>query len=224
MILTIIFIVLFIIYLCRTRDKRIAKCIEQFPGPPTYPIVGNIFNYFSTDFQGKQNRKNEKKSQNNVVKLAEMKRREMEAFKKYGDTFRLKVPHGYILSTVDAKISEAILSNTKHYLDKANDYKIFQLVAGNGLVTSRGDYWRSHRKAIQPAFSVSMLKQFIGVFDEKAQILVEILKSQCDEHKVMNIHEFIGRFSGDILLETSMGLKTKIQTDMDSQYVHTNLA
>lgn len=153
--------------------------------------------------------------------LPEIKRRENEAFRKYGDTFRVKVPHGYIVSTVDAKIGEAILSSTTHYLEKANDYKMFNLVAGNGLVTSSGHLWRSHRKAIQPAFSVGMLKQFINVFDEKAQILVEILKRHCDGN-VLNIDEFVGRCSGDILLETSMGLKTNIQIDMDSQYMLTN--
>lgn len=34
-----------------TKDKRMEKLINQFPGPPAYPLIGNIFNFFTTDLQ-----------------------------------------------------------------------------------------------------------------------------------------------------------------------------
>lgn len=52
MILFILFLILCAIYWCYMRDRRIEKLMEQFPGPALQPIIGNSFNYFTSDLQG----------------------------------------------------------------------------------------------------------------------------------------------------------------------------
>lgn len=148
-----------------------------------------------------------------------MKRRESEAFETYGDTFRAKVLSGYIMSTMDTKVVEKVLSSTVFYMNKANDYNILKSVIGNGIVASRGYHWRSHRKIIQPAFGFGTLKQFIEIFDRKAQLMAELLTSKCGQ--VLNIDEFVAPLACDILMETSMGMNTNTQTSTElNEYVH----
>lgn len=199
MILSIIVLVLGFVYWFYMRDKRIEKLMEQFPGPTMYPIIGNIFNYFTSNLQ-------------------EMKRCECEAFKKYGETFRVKKFRNYLISTSDPKLYEKILSSTTNYLDKNTDYDIIKTILGNGLITSAGYQWYSHRKIIQPAFGTNILKQFIEIFDKKSKILVECLNNHTDE--LIDIRKFVEHFTCDIIMESSMGLESNTQTNGGSEYVH----
>lgn len=148
-----------------------------------------------------------------------MKNREIAAFLKYGETFRAKVPRSYIVSTINARLFEKVLGNSTYYMEKADDYNIMKPIIGNGLVLSRGYQWHSQRKIIQPAFSVGVLKQFLGIFDQKAKILVDLLKTQCNGMNI-NVDKFVAPLACDILMETSMGLRIDTQSNKDlNEYV-----
>lgn len=151
-----------------------------------------------------------------------MKRREVEAFKKYGETFRVKTLTNYIVATMDPKLCEKILGSTTNYVEKADDYKILKAVVGNGLVRSSGHQWRGHRKIIQPAFTaMNTIKGFIKIFDKKAKIFVELMRDHCDG-TVFDIEKPVGRLTGDIIMETSMSLATNDQITHDCEYIHAN--
>lgn len=154
------------------------------------------------------------------LSFSEMKRRENEAFQKYGETFRAKVLSGYIMSTMDTKVIEKVLCHPVHYMNKADDYKILESVIGNGIVASRDYHWRSHRKVIQPAFGFGTLKKFMEIFDQKARIMVELLANKCDG-TVLDMYEFVVPLTCDIIMETSMGMKINTQINSEqNEYVH----
>lgn len=145
-----------------------------------------------------------------------MKCRECKAFTKYGETFRIKKIRSYVISTADPKFYEKILGSTINYLDKTSDYDFMKIVLGDGLITSSGYQWHSHRKIIQPAFSINILKQFIEIFEQKAEILVERLKSHCNV--LIDMRELLDPFTYDIIMESSMGLKSNTQLYDGSEY------
>lgn len=153
-----------------------------------------------------------------IIPNSEMKRREIASFKKYGETYRLKTIGSYFISTIDPNIFEKILSSTTHYIEKGVDYNMIKKLIGNGIILSRGNHWRSHRKVIQPAFSGDILKQFIRIFDGKAQIMVDILKSHCDG-SLVHIDTFVNRMVNDINMEAMMGIKTNTQLEETSEFV-----
>lgn len=151
-----------------------------------------------------------------------MKRREVEAFSRYGETFQVKGLANYIVATMDPKVCEKILGSSTNFLEKAAHYSILRAVAGNGLICSPVNHWRGQRKIIQPAFTaMNMFKEFVKVFDSKAQIFVELLKDRCDG-KVFEIDQMVGRLTGDILMETSMGLQSNDQVTQNCEYIHAN--
>ncbi|XP_055325682.1 cytochrome P450 4d2-like [Sitodiplosis mosellana] len=154
--------------------------------------------------------------------MEEMKRREVEAFEKYGETFQLKGLAKYIVATMDPKVCEKILGNSTSYLEKATHYSILRAVAGNGLICSPVNKWRGQRKIIQPAFTaMNMFKGFVDIFDKKSQIFVGLMKDRCDG-QLIDINHSIERLAGDILMETSMGLQSNDQVTHNSAYIQAN--
>lgn len=141
-----------------------------------------------------------------------MRRRQVAAFAKYGEIYRLKLIGSYVFSTSDPKIFQKISNSTTSYLAKASDYKLMRPFIGDGLVTGSGPLWQSHRKAIIPAFSVNALRQYIDVFDRKSMETVETLKMHCNGTKI-NVDEFLKQLTCDIIMETAMGIDTSNRND-----------
>lgn len=136
-----------------------------------------------------------------------MRRRQVAAYAKYGEIFRLKLIRSYVISTSDPKVFQKISNSTTSYSAKASDYKSMRPFIGDGLITGSGPLWQSHRKAIQPAFSVNALRQYIDIFDQKSMAMVETLKMHCNRTKI-NVDTFLKQLTCDIIMETAMGIDT----------------
>lgn len=86
------------------------------------------------------------------------------------------------------------------------------LGAKRGVVALEDADWKTHRKLIEPAFSPSILKTFLPIFNEKAKIFVKVLQAKVNEDQ-FNIHEPLLRLTLDYILSTSTGLKRDVQTE-----------
>lgn len=144
--------------------------------------------------------------------LLEMRRRQVAAYAKYGEIFRLKLIRSYVISTSDPKVFQKMSNSTTSYLAKASDYKSMRPFICDGLITGSGPLWQSHRKAIQPAFSVNALRQYIDIFDQKSMAMVETLKMHCNRTKI-NVDTFLKQLTCDIIMETAMGIDTSNRND-----------
>lgn len=89
------------------------------------------------------------------------------------------------------------------HLTKSPEYKYFAPWLGDGLLISRGEKWRSHRKLITPAFHQFVLKSFIEAFNRNSLRLVKRLHKEVG--KEFDIHDYMSEVTVDILLETAMG-------------------
>lgn len=144
--------------------------------------------------------------------LLEMRRRQVATYAKYGEIYRLKLIRSYAISTSDPKVFQKISNSTTSYLTKASDYKLMRPFIGDGLVTGSGLQWQSHRKAIQPAFSINALRQYIEIIDRKSMEMVETLKMHCNRTKI-NVDKFSKQLTCDIIMETAMGIDTSKRND-----------
>lgn len=70
-----------------------------------------------------------------------------------------------------------VLSNSKHN-DKSDIYNFLHFWLGTGLLTSGGTKWQTRRKILTPAFHFNILQQFVPIFNEETQKLVEKLKNK----------------------------------------------
>nr|AVL92873.1 CYP450 [Locusta migratoria] len=181
------------------RRWRLWRAVEKLPGDLALPLVGNTYVMLYTSRQ---------EFMNYVGKTT----------KKYWPIFRL-----WLGPMAEIRISKPehieIVMGSSDLITKADLYAFLHPWLGEGLLTSTGKKWHSHRKMITPAFHFTILENFIEVFAEKAEVLVKLLKCKADG-QAFDIYPYITRCTLDIICETAMGTQIDAQNNCESDYVN----
>ena len=119
-----------------------------------------------------------------------------------------------MIIVVDDPEQLQILLNSKYSLEKPSMYTgtFFE----KGLLLAKEEMWKVHHKLLQPAFVTSVLKKLLLTFNEKTKICLEIVKKEGEAS--FDIYKPIFRLTLDTIVQSSMGIDKKIQTDGDNQY------
>ncbi|XP_018327476.1 cytochrome P450 4g15-like [Agrilus planipennis] len=99
---------------------------------------------------------------------------------------------------------EIILGSQTH-IQKSEEYRYFKPWLGDGLLISRGEKWKNHRKIIAPTFHIHILKTFINSLNNNGSSLVKRLENEISNN--FDIHDYMSRVTVDTLLETVMGIE-----------------
>ena len=88
-----------------------------------------------------------------------------ENFQLHGDTFRVQIGFGQaVVFTRDRELIRHILQkNHRNYSKSSLQTEDLAKYIGHGLLTSEGEFWRRHRKLIQPAFHKEKLQGLLGL-------------------------------------------------------------
>ena len=88
-----------------------------------------------------------------------------EKFEEYGDTFKIKItPKTRVVFTRDPWTVRHILQkNHRNYAKSELQTRDLAKYIGQGILTSEGEFWRKHRKMIQPAFHRERLQGLLGL-------------------------------------------------------------
>jgi cytochrome P450 len=91
-----------------------------------------------------------------------------EKFEEYGDTFKIKItPTTRVVFTRDPIIVRHILQkNHRNYAKSELQTRDLAKYIGQGILTSEGEFWRKHRKMIQPAFHRERLQGLLGLMHQ----------------------------------------------------------
>ncbi len=108
------------------------------PGPKALPIIGNL-----AAMRG-----------NNDV------RRVLHLRETYGDLVHLKIGAEDIYLVMSPDDAEHVLQMNNHNYIKGTFLEKLTEVAGNGLFTSEGEFWRKQRRLMQPAFHRNLIAGF----------------------------------------------------------------
>ncbi|XP_059474801.1 uncharacterized protein LOC132196280 [Neocloeon triangulifer] len=191
-------------YLWRKSVKRLkfSAIVDKIPGPRAWPFIGNaplmlghdlteFFQYVCT----------------NVVE-------------EYGRLVRFWVVNKPQVIITKASDAEKILQGMQHHV-KSENYRILHGWMGDGLLTSKDEKWRAHRKILTPAFHFNILHEFLPILNKNSKIMVEKL-SQSSEFKTgkdFNIFDSVSLCALDIICESSMGTVINAQSHSNSPYV-----
>ncbi|CAG9762333.1 unnamed protein product [Ceutorhynchus assimilis] len=191
-------LLLAVLHLIMHRIKDTTKYLTNISGPkPIFPF-GNMLDFVkgSTVFLDNLN----------------------SYLKTYGDTVILhNGSFSWIIVTVDYEFCELLLSSNTH-IEKANQYTFFDGWLGQGLLTSTGPKWRSHRKVITPSFHFSILQEFISVFNSVGNNLVTKLKNEVGKNSV-DISPLVSLYALDVICEAAMGVKINALDQKNSDYI-----
>ncbi|KAJ3648797.1 hypothetical protein Zmor_020573 [Zophobas morio] len=180
------------------QSSRYAKLGNKLPGPHfTLPLIGDAHTMIN-------------KTPTEILDYA------FKLYQDKGSVLRFWFGNRLTTALVDPRDVELILGSNAH-LEKSLDYKLFEPWLGDGLLISKGEKWRSHRKMIAPTFHQSILKTFMPVFNKNANDLVQLLRSEV-VGKVCDVHDYMSGATVDVLLETVMGVKKAKEAKSSFKY------
>lgn len=93
---------------------------------------------------------------------------------------------------------------------------MFKPWLGDGLLITKDNKWRRHRKAIAPTFHMNILKTFVPLFYENSIDLVNRLRGKVG--KEFDCHDYLSAVTVDILTETAMGVKKEKREKTGYEY------
>ncbi|KAK7863476.1 hypothetical protein R5R35_010512 [Gryllus longicercus] len=180
-----------------TRRLRFRRAVDRLPGPAPLPLLGNALDLLVP--------------RNRVMQVLE------DRYQKYKPLYRAWIgPIAEIHLTLPEHV-EVIMSTPK-FLQKSHAYKFLHPWLGEGLLTSTGGKWHTHRKMITPTFHFKILDGFLDVFVEKSEILTKKLMAVAGGDS-FDVYPYITHCALDIICETAMGTQIGAQDQKQSEYV-----
>ncbi|CEF61074.1 Cytochrome P450 4V2 [Strongyloides ratti] len=173
---------------------------DKIPGPKTIPFFGNALSFS----------KDTKQTIDYITEEFNKVNEKNEPF------IRFWVGEKLLVIPINGNAARYIIDNE---LIKGDDYELLKEWLNEGLVVSSGEKWRHNRKLITPSFHFGMLKNYFSIFNNEAKIFIESLTKYVDTDKEINIINYAKRLTLDIICETAMGTKMKIQENPNHKYI-----
>ncbi|EFA10751.1 cytochrome P450 monooxigenase CYP4Q9 [Tribolium castaneum] len=174
----------------------IIKYVQQLPGPPCENFLhGNITHLYGPP----------EKMFKTVRKWG----------LEYYPIYQNWIAHVAVANVMNPYDFETILSNMKH-TSKSMIYDMLHCWLGTGLLTSDGIKWQTRRKILTPAFHFNILQEFIKIFNEETETLVQQLKKHSNSS--VDVTEYISAFTLNTIGETAMGTSFGTETSTGREY------
>lgn len=114
-----------------------------------------------------------------------------------GGLFSFKVGPQVSIVISDPKVLEIVLTSNK-LITKSIFYDFVTPWLGDGLLLSSGQKWHSRRKAITPAFHFKILDEFLTVFNQQGDVLINAMKKLPME-KSFDVFSYITKYTLDVI-------------------------
>ncbi|XP_049958037.1 cytochrome P450 4C1-like [Schistocerca serialis cubense] len=126
----------------------------DIPGPHPLPLLGNVLHF---------------------RKLPVLLEHFRELHRRYGDVFRFYAGPKLIVVVTRPEDAKRLLVGVK--MRGRDAYAVTPLLpfTGNGLITSKGNIWKEHRRLIEPTFHSELMKDFMQQFNEGAEFVCKNL-------------------------------------------------
>ncbi|ORZ38971.1 cytochrome P450 [Catenaria anguillulae PL171] len=116
---------------------------------------------------------------------------------KLGPVVVWRALHRVSLSIADPKLAQLVIG--KLNLPK-NDYESVKELLGESVLTSNGAEWHRKRKAVNPAFKVSFLKEVLApAVVDRTNVMFDVLFPKAPEGVPMNLMEAFSKITLDVI-------------------------
>ncbi|XP_034938233.1 cytochrome P450 4C1-like [Chelonus insularis] len=193
--LSVVTLILFHFYV---HGRRIGRITDKIPGPRWYPIIGNALDLLVPT--------------ENIWHFFRRSGRDFyPVYKFWVGTFP-------IVNIRHPDDIQAVLSSSKN-IEKNHFYKFLHPWLQDGLLTSTGNKWRTHRKILTPAFHLHNLKEYSSSIIEHTNRLVKSLKTEStSEGIIKELHPLLTKFTLNTICESAMGMNITENDEHQNKY------
>ncbi|XP_029590171.1 cholesterol 24-hydroxylase isoform X2 [Salmo trutta] len=141
----------------------------------------------------------------------------------YGPVYRINEMHVVVLCVTCPETTKEVLMSPKYPKDSLVYKRLFNLFGqrffGNGLVTAQNhDEWYKQRRIMDPAFSSLYLRGQMGVFNERAEKLMDKLADMADTNTAANMHHLFNCVTLDVITKVAFGVELDLLNKSDSPF------
>ncbi|KAM7305464.1 cytochrome P450 4V2-like [Ixodes scapularis] len=112
-----------------------------------------------------------------------------------------------------AEAAETLLNRPGNFTKPLMYTFLIPWLGEENVLTGTGEKWRLKRKLATPALHLKMLDNFMDVFNEHGNIMVDKMKEVSDKAEPASIYRYVQRCTLDITAELSTGVNPHTQTD-----------
>ncbi|KAG8776843.1 hypothetical protein FS842_003413 [Serendipita sp. 407] len=127
----------------------------------------------------------------------------------YGPTFDMNILWASQIVSVDPENVKYVLSSAFTQFEKGEKFRdMFETFWGNGIFTTDGEAWKTHRANARPFFAQERLADFSS-FDKHMQKMLDILDKLHGEEQGFDLQDLFARYTLDTATEFLFGVSTE---------------
>lgn len=169
----------------------IAHPVRQAPGPQEPRMLGHL----------------------PAVMRKGMLRFVVDAWRAYGDVFRMKLGTRYTYVLTRPEQVKYVLAENRRNYNKGAGYKnVREGVMGKGLLTSEGEFWQRQRKLIQPLFTAKAVTQYAAEMTSTVEDMLARWQPRAQRGETLEIAEEMAHLTLSIIGRTMVSLDVGDET------------
>lgn len=124
----------------------------------------------------------------------------------YGDVYRASI-HGSLVYVINSPelAEQVLLKRWQNYLRKGQTVNRIAMSLGNGLISSNGKPWATHRRMMQPAFTREAVNALFDVFERPNIALREKWKQAAQHGETINVTRDVSETVLEVTLRSIFG-------------------
>jgi cytochrome P450 len=126
-------------------------------------------------------------------------------FKRFGDVYKASVHGADVYVVSDPRYADHVLRENWQNYKKGQAIKRVGLLLGNGLMVSEGEFWKSQRRMIQPAFHHEAIAALAGVFVAANAALLNRWERAARENANVNVTRDVSLMVLNVVLSSIFG-------------------
>ncbi|XP_037541671.1 cholesterol 24-hydroxylase [Nematolebias whitei] len=136
----------------------------------------------------------------------------------YGPVYRINALHYVSVCVTCPEATKEIMMSPKYPKDKFVYNRLFYLFGerffGNGLITAQNhEVWYKQRRIMDPAFSSLYLRGLMGIFNERAEKLMDKLVEVADNNTEVNMLHLVNCVTLDVIAKVAFGMDLDLLTN-----------
>lgn len=140
-------------------------------------------------------------------------------YKKYGRLFGAFETGKSVLFVAEPELVKQVLVKDFPALPNRRAFKFFDPMLDNMMSIVPVDRWRKIRPASSPAFSTGRLRKMNSLIEDCAVVTAEHLKQAAANEEDIDIKQFFGNYSVDVIARCAFGTKLDSHSDQTNEFV-----